>query len=207
MGDVQRVGDISEEGADLFGDAMFHIADGAEVDDHRKNKYHHDGFIEAVGPNVIPPTDPWQAENGDQQQTGEEKSIFTCFQRHHSAQQHTCHIGEEEAREAYAQLFRGERPATDEIARLVGQYEVEGCGCGDANQDEEDAVRQFSQDERVKNIGDVFQEERPCRAVERMHFGPALDVHRYGNGDQGISDEQYEQQLCHGGIGDIGEDV
>jgi hypothetical protein len=55
----------------------------------------------------------------------------------------------------------------------------------------------------VKDIGDVFQEERPGRAVKRVHLGPALDVHGYRNRDQCVSDDKGEQELCNGGIGNI----
>lgn len=59
----------------------------------------------------------------------------------------------------------------------------------------------------MKDIGDVFQKERPGRAVERVHFGPALDVHGHRNGDQCVSDDEGEQELCNRGVGDIWEYV
>ena len=187
MRDVEGVGDAPEEAAGKT--ALVLLVKGGGPDDDNQGEARHDAaqLVQGVEPDVGTP-DAGHGQQGDEQHAAHEERMGHAEARTPPRQQQTGRKGEQQPRKAHAELVPGQGPAADDVAaRRREEVLPRGEGRRQHHHGQQ-PCRQAAQHEGVEDVGDVLEEERPRRAVERIGLLPATDV---------VPDAHGEHQAAH----------
>jgi len=84
---------------------------------------------------------------------------------------------EQQAGEADVKFPGIESPTANQVATSSKDGEVYEETCREQHEDGQSTVGQLAKTNGIENVCDVFEEQRPGGAVERIHLIPAANVH------------------------------
>ena len=213
--DVEREGKVAQELAGSGAETRAGDAARACQDDQREQQQDAHRLVDAVRHAGREPADAGDRENRHQREGappeaavdpdgGAARVLRGAARRQDPRDQQAAEQRVEQAREAHIDLRRIEAPAADHgVLRTVGeeaehipsQRQVEGEERAAGAEDAQCDLGQAPQHERIEDVADIFEEQRPGRAVEGVHLVPAADVELRAAGNQEEPHHQTEREL------------
>jgi len=197
--DIQRIGDVAQETADLFRHPVRDFAARAGRYDQREEDDDAHGVVETVQPQAVRPQ-MRHGQHGDDAETAKPESAAQTDQLSDARQQQSGDKRIGQPRETYAELFAVERPAADHIARRPGKPPRKAGR--DTGERPPQQFRKPPQDKGIADIGDILEEKRPCGAVQRIGLTPAANVHRRRHGNHQTPQQQDQKHASDRNAGD-----
>ena len=192
--DVDGIGDIAEPAADGRAPGAGRDRPGARQHDEREHHQDAERLVQAVR-HALLPADARHRQQHHDHQAAPPESPFQAdrrpagigrapVRRQDPGDQQAAQERIEQPREGDVDLVRGQRPAADHVVlRLLQQAEhVPPQGQVQREERAPDAQRgqrrlgQVPQHERIQDVADILERQRPLRAVERVQLAPAADV-------------------------------
>ena len=209
--DVERVGDLAEEAAQRPREAVGRLARGAEPHQQREGRHGAERVVDSVHPAGVGPADAGHGEQRHDRQTAPPEGAADAERpaaAEEAVEEQSGREGEQHAEHAAEKLHARERVADADVAQRpeCGVEGQPGSGCGD--QRGEGAGRQAVDEECIAEIGDVLEEQRPARAVERVHLAQTADLAPHGRREeQGVEQrgdgqrpEAHGRHVPHGAL-------
>lgn len=169
---------------------------GGHEDDQGEDDDDAEGIVKAVQAEVFRASHMGHGNGRDEHQAAPPEGVPDAGEFPQAEQEQAAEEREDQPCRADLELFQVQCPAADVVA--LAEALVNQGAARQEDQDGEPGVGKPSDDGGVQDVGDVFKEERPRRAVQRMHFRPAADVHGGGNGKKRKADGHHEQHFPHG---------
>lgn len=192
---VERVGDIAQELAGAGGSPVGRQPRSTQPYQHGEEDEGAEGVVEAVQPVRTAVADVGHGEEDDDGQAADPEGTPDAHRLEDARHQQPCREGEEQAQEAPRQVGAGQRPAYPQVA--VTREAADGIGgqsrSGEEHQHFQRPRGEAAQEERVEDVADVLEEERPAGTVEREHLTVAPHL---GTGARQRRDQEHVQQQC-----------
>ena len=170
MGDVDGVGDFSQELTDGDGFLSADSASGSHGNDQRKDYQDAYGFVDSVHPEVVRVRTSYAGHDqyAGYQEGAPPEAAFNLYVFPDSGNEQAAKEGVEQACETDVQLVGGNAPSSDDrIGRIVSFWEqpervhVHGERDGEygkaAYQSSQSDFPQLTDEERVEDVRDVFE--------------------------------------------------
>ncbi len=205
--DIERIGNVTQPFAYGSGSLAADWAACSQGNDQREKEQHGNHVIRSVYPRLA-----GRADAGDTEQGGDDKgtppeTAFGAQQQHVASGEQQAHKeGIDEAGESDVEMLGSGAESAEHgvngIAIIVQQAKdiqvQRDVDDGESRNDDGERKHQFgevAEYECIKDVGDVFPIQRPCRAVQRIHLLPATDVPAGCRGAQREGDARYHQRF------------
>ena len=174
MNDIDRVGYVAKEPAHPPRKTSGHLTGSTDIDQKRKDTYDAERLIETVQPHIALSTDPGHRKQEYYRQRADPERSPHPPRPEAAGHQQTHSEREHQPEESTRKIEVRQRPAHPEMAetgeaayRITRQAET-----GYRHHDSQPAGGQPAQDQRIEDVADIFEEQGPGRAVERIHLLP-----------------------------------
>ena len=172
MHHVKGVGDIPQEFARAGGRSVGRQSRSTYPYKQREEHDGADSVVEAVHPVGRAAADVRHREQDDDGQAADPEGTPDTPWFEDARHQQSRREGEEQPQEAALQVGATQRPSHAQMA--VAGEAADGIGGqsrrGQGDQHLQRACRQAAQYQRVEDVTDIFEEERPARPVQREHL-------------------------------------
>lgn len=194
MDHVQGVGDSAQEPAYFIRIGISDFAGGAKEEDEGEEDGKAYGFIEAVHPEGVFSPQPGNGQQDGEGDAAQPEGALDVDGLEQPEQKQPGGEGVQQAQGAACPFRPGHGEAGADVS--IGPPEAEGseAASGQDNQYRQGAGGEFPDEQRIKEVADVFKEQGPAWPVERVHFSQAPDFKAGRRRNQQDIDEGGDEQ-------------
>ena len=175
--DVKGVGQVSKETGYPDRRAVRALLACTDGNDERKEEDDAKRFVEAVHPMVLCAAKSWQGECHNQQEAADAEGSLDVNALSKPHEEDAREKREQQAGEANVKFLGIESPTANHVATSSKDGELHKETCSEHHENGQNTIGQLAKTNGIKNVRDVFEEQRPGGAVERVHLIPAANVH------------------------------
>ena len=194
MDHIERIGDVAQEFADPRGYPVGGPARSRQPDDRREKDDGADGIVNSVHPQVLAAPDAQHGGDGDDGDGADPECTFNLYGSEYPCQQQTCRECEQQAQGTAEDVLLRQRESHAQIAERSPDGECRQSAGGQQDQNGERTGRKQPDEEGIKDVADVFEEQRPAGAVQRVHLPHAPDFGPGGRRNQQSVHQRGEEQ-------------